>query len=82
MELTSVYQSMAENSTATNINPQAFNMRLHYTLLLGQFVWVHGPYECGLWLDVKIFAIPLHVFLAQMNTSKQVMVTLVRPFLK
>ena len=30
MELTSVYKSMAENSTATNINLQAYNMRLHY----------------------------------------------------
>jgi hypothetical protein len=31
---TSVFQSMADNSTVTNKDPQAYDMRLHFALLL------------------------------------------------
>ena len=82
MEPTSVSQSMAENSTATSINPQAFDMRLHYALLIGLLYGLMDLMNVVSSQMLKYFAIPLHVFLAQMNTAKQKMVTFVRLFLK
>ena len=33
---------------------------LHYevvvSILNGDIVWIHGPFECGLWPDIKIFS--------------------------
>ena len=78
MELTSVYKSMAENSTATNINLQAYNMRLNYALLLGLLCGLMDHTSVVSGQTSTFFRIPLQVFWVQKSVWKQMMATLVK----